>query len=79
MSYMDRRCVVCGEPAADVCLQCGQWYCDHHRGEPSTEGEESPVVCWNCSQSRNAKSVLFWVALGAVSFVALIVFFSLWS
>jgi hypothetical protein len=79
MNYMDRQCVVCGEPAADVCPKCGQWYCDHHRGEPSVEGEEGPTVCWNCSQCGNAKSVLFWVALGAVGFVALIVFFSLWS
>jgi hypothetical protein len=79
MNNTDRLCVVCGEQAADVCHQCGQGYCVHHRGEPSTEDEAGPVVCWNCSQSGNAKSVLFWVVLGAGGFVALIVFFSLWS
>jgi hypothetical protein len=79
MDETDPKCVICNEPAADVCPQCGQGYCVHHRGEPSTEEDEGPVACWNCSQSSNAKAVLFWVVLGAVGFVALIVFFSLWS
>ena len=78
MDQTDRSCVVCGEPAAAVCRKCGQGYCVHHRGEPTEEGEDE-LVCWNCSQSGNAKAVLFWVALGALGFVALIVFFSRWS
>jgi hypothetical protein len=78
MSETDLKCVICGEPADDACPKCGQGYCVHHRGEPSEEGDDGPAVCWNCSQSGNAKAVLFWVVLGAVGFVALIVFFSLW-
>jgi hypothetical protein len=79
MNITDRQCVICGEPADDVRPKCGQGYCVHHRGDPQSEDEERPRVCWNCSQSGNAKAVLFWVALGAAGFVALIIFFSFWS
>ena len=79
MNRTDLNCVVCGEPADDACLKCGQWFCAHHRGEPSVEGEEKPLVCWNCSQAGNAKAVLFWVALAVAGFVAIIIFFSLWA
>jgi hypothetical protein len=79
MNEPDAECAICGEPAVDVCTQCGQGYCVHHRGEPFMEGEGVPAACWNCSQSGNAKAALFWVALGAVGFVGMIVFFSLWS
>ena len=76
MNVSDPKCVVCGEPAAEACAKCGLVYCAHHRG--AEEGEEGPPVCWNCRQAGNARAVLFWVVLGAVGFVALITFFSLW-
>jgi hypothetical protein len=79
MNVMVPKCVVCGEPADAICSKCGQGYCVRHRGDPQSEDEEEPRVCWNCSQSGNAKAVLFWVALGAAGFVALIIFFLLWS
>ena len=76
-------CGICGAPAIGACVTCGSWYCVKHRGvealpdEPVEEGE-APRICWNCRLSGNAKSVLFWVAVAAVSFVALIYFLSLW-
>jgi hypothetical protein len=85
MNSVDPKCVICGGPAAAACEKCGQAYCLHHRGvealpgEPPLEGEEGPILCWNCRLTRNAKAVLFWVALGAVGLAALITFFSLWS
>jgi hypothetical protein len=76
-------CGVCGAPAVMACVKCGSWYCVNHRGvealpgEPVEEGEP-PRICWNCRLAGNAKAVLFWVAVAAVSFVALIYFLSLW-
>ena len=84
MDETDPKCVICGEPAAGACEKCGLAYCVHHRGvealpgEPPAEGEEGPILCWNCRASRDAHAVLFWVVLGAVGFVALVAFFALW-
>ena len=83
MDETDPKCVICGEPASGTREKCGLAYCVHHRGvearpgEPPVEGEEGPILCWNCRASRDALAAPFWVVLGAVGFVCRRVF-ALW-